>query len=190
MRLYSIPCLLLLTGLACTTNKSKDKIKYAPKGSLLLFDTASGKYVISSADKKLISTWESFREAISTLDYKTFKSLSSDSIVCPNCVWPTKKEVVIAVDTFYYKYANDLFSNSFIRLVFDSSKVRCRYDFDSVYFNAYDYLMTISDLEKPKIAQIFISYPISNGDSEGTLGVLGFIETKVGYKFFGYSTIP
>jgi len=189
MRLYSIPLLLLVTIFACSTNKPKDKIQFAPRGSLLLFDTASGKYIVSSVDKKLITTWELFRQAISKSDYITLKSFSSDSIVCPNCV-SLNDEVVIAVDSFYQKNAKDLFSNSFTRLLFDSSKIRCSYDFDSVYFNAYAYLLTISDLEKPKVAQIFISYPINNGDSEGTSGILEFIETKQGHKFFGYSTIP
>ena len=189
MRFYSILFLSLLSILGCTSNKTKDKIQYASNGSLLLFDTTSGKYMISSADKKLIATWELFQQALSKGDYKTLESFSSDSIVCTNCVSVNEK-VVMAADTFYQKYSKDLFSNDFVRLVFDSSKVRCSYDFDSVYFNAYDYVTTISDLEKPRVAQIFISYPISNGDSEGTSAILGFIETKLGYKFFDYSTIP
>jgi hypothetical protein len=188
LRLYPIPFLLFLTVFACTTNKSKEKIQYASKGSLLLFDTATGKYIISLADKKLIATWESFRQAISKLDYTTLESLSFDSVICPDCI--SIGNGVMTGDTFYKNYAKDLFSNSFISLIFDSSKVRCSYDFDSTNFNAYPFLTTISDLKNPKVAEIFISYPVSNGDSEGTLGILGFIETKQGYKFFGYSTIP
>ena len=146
MKLYSISFLLILTVFACSTKKSKDKTQYASKGSLLLFDTASGMYMVSSTDKKLIATWESFREAISKSDYSRLKYLSLDNVICPNCV-SVEKSNVLPANIFYQEYAKDLFSNSFISLIFDSTKVRCSYDYDSINFNAYPFLMTISEIE-------------------------------------------
>jgi hypothetical protein len=189
MRLYSISFLFLVTFLACSTNKSKDKTQFATEGSLLLFDTTSGKYVVSSVDKKLISTWESFRHAISKSDYTTLRALSCDSIICPHCV-SAEENSVMPADTFYKHFAKSLFLDPFSSLIFDSTKIRCRYDFNNTNFDAYPFLTTISDLKNPKIAEIFISFPVSDGNSEGTTAILDFIETKLGYKFFSCWSIP
>jgi hypothetical protein len=44
---------LFLIAIACTSKPSK--VKNDPsKGALLVFDSTSGKYVVSAADKKLI----------------------------------------------------------------------------------------------------------------------------------------
>ena len=184
-----ISLLIFFFAIASCNNNSKGKIQYAPGGSILLFDTASGKYSISSLDKKLISTWESFRQAISKSDFKTLTALSFDSIICDDCL-PVEENRVIPVDTFYKKYAKELFSNSFVSFLLDSSKITCSYDYDSVHFNAHPFLTTVSDLKKPKVAQIFISYGVPPGESEGSSGIMCFIETKDSYKFVEYSTIP
>jgi hypothetical protein len=187
MRLSPIPLLLFVIVFACTSKQSK-KQQYPSKGEMSVFDTTSGKYVVSAKDKKLLSTWETFREAISNFDYQTLKNFSFDSIVCDNCVL-AEGHPVMASDTFYSRYAPDLFT-SMSSLVFDSTKVRCSYALDSTYFYAYPVLTTLSDKAQPKLAIIFVSHPISNGRVEGTSGMLGFLETSKGYKFFGYSTIP
>ena len=189
MRPRLIPFLVFFFTIASCNNNSKGKTQYSPRGSILLFDTASGKYSISSLDKKLISTWESFRQAISKSDFKTLTSLSFDSIICDDCL-PMEENRVIPVDTFYKKYAKDLFSNSFVSILSDSSKIRCSYDYDSVHFHARPFLTTASDLRKPKVAQIFISYNVPPGELESSSGIMCFVETRGGYKFFEYSTIP
>jgi len=186
MKLSLIPFLLLLIVFACTSKQSKEQ--YPSKGEMSVFDTTSGTYVVSAKDKKLISTWETFREAISNSDYQTLKNLSFDSIVCGNCVL-FERHPVMASDTFYTRYAPDLFT-SMSSLVFDSTEVRCSYALDSSYFYAFPVLTTLSDKTQPKLAIIFVSYPLSHGRDEGTSGMLGFLETRNGYKFFGYSTIP
>ena len=187
MRLSLIALLLLLIVLACTSKQSTEQ-QYPPKGQMSVFDTTSGKYVVSANDKKLISTWETFREAISNSDYRTLKNLSFDSVVCDDCVL-AEGHPVMASDMFYKKYAPDLFT-SISSLVFDNTEVRCSYALDSSYFYAYPILTTLSDKAQPKLAVIFVSYPITDGRDEGSSGMLGFIETSNGYKFFGYSTIP
>ena len=189
MTLSATPLFLLLIVIACTNKQPKEQ-KYASKGSLLVFDSTSGKYVVSAADKKLVSTWETFTEAVSNSDYKTLRRLSLDSITCDNCVSTEERPTTMAADTFYSKHATDLFSKSFSTLLLDSSKVRCSYDLDSSYFYAHPFLTTLSDMTKPKLAVMFIKYPISNSEGEPNSGLLGFLETKNGYKFFGYSTIP
>lgn len=160
------------------------------KGELLIFDTLLNKYVISKSDTKLISSWTLFRQAISTNDFKVLKQLSTDSIICTICSIHNKEYNITASDTFCRNFASDLFSKSFINLTFDSSKVRCSFDYDSSHFYAYPYLTTVSNIDKPKVAQIFVSFPLRSGETEGTSAILGFIETKTTYKFFGYSTIP
>ena len=45
-------------------------------------------------------------------------------------------------------------------------------------------------MAKSKLVVMFIEYPVSNSEGEHNSGLLGFLETKNGYKFFGYSTIP
>jgi hypothetical protein len=187
MRLSLISILLFFISLACTSKQFKEQ-QYPSKGEMSVFDTTSGKYIVSAQDKKLISTWETFREAISHSDYQTLKRLSFDSIVCDNCVL-AEGHPVLASDTFYTRYAPDLFT-SMSSLVFDSTKVRCSYDLDSSYFYAYPVLSTLSDKSQPKLAIIFVSYPVPEGREEGSSRMLGFLETSKGYKFFGYSTIP
>jgi hypothetical protein len=186
MRLSLIPLVLLLVVLACTSKKSKEQ-QYPSKGEMLVFDTSSGMYVVSAKDRKLISTWETFRKAISTSDYETLQTLSFDSIVCDNCVL-AEGHPVIGSDRFYSRYAPGLFA-SMSSLVFDSTKVKCSYALDSSYFYAYPVLFSLSDKSLPKLAVIFVSYPIPDGRDEGTSGMLGFLETSNGYKFFGYSAI-
>jgi hypothetical protein len=188
MTLSATPLFLLLIVIACTNKPPKEQ-KYASKGSLLVFDSTSGKHVVSAADKKLISTWETFTEAVSNSDYNTLRGLSLDSIICDNCV-STEESPTMAADTFYSNHATDLFSKSFSTLLFDSSKVRCSYGLDSSYFYAHPFLTTVSDMAKPKLAVMFIEYPVSNSEGEHNFGLLGFLETRNGYKFFGYSTIP
>jgi len=182
--------LIVLTFTNCSENKQTGTTEYAHKGELLTFDTLANKYVISKSDTKLISTWTLFRQAISTSDFNGFKQFSTDSIICTICGIHNDEYNITASDTFYKKFASDIFSKAFVNLTFDSSKVRCSYDYDSSYFYAYPYLTTISDIDKPKIAQIFVSFPLRSGETEGTSAILGFIETKATYKFFGYSTIP
>jgi hypothetical protein len=190
MNLLVTPFFLLLFLAACT-NKQPNEQQYAPKGSLLVFDSTSGKYVVSATDKKLISTWETFTEAVSKGDLTTLRELSLDSIICHNCVSIDERPTMVA-DTFYVKHAQKLFSKSFAALILDSSKIKCSYDLDSTYFYAYRFLMTASDITKPKLAVMFVEYPAlkTNGDGEHNSGLLGFLETKNGYKYFGYSTIP
>lgn len=175
---------------SCSDNRKTKLTEFAHKGEFLTFDTLSNRYVISKSDTKLLSSWNLFREAISTHDFIGLKQLSTDSIICTICGIQHEEHNITASDTFYRKFASDLFSKSFVHLIFDSTKVRCIYDYDGTYFYAYPYLTTISDLDRPKIAQIFVSFPLRSGEKEGTSVVLGFIETKKTYKFFGYSTIP
>jgi hypothetical protein len=77
MNLKATPLFLLLILIACTNKQPKEQ-KYASKGSLLVFDSTSGKYIVSAADKKLISTWETFTEAISKGDLTTLRGLPLD----------------------------------------------------------------------------------------------------------------
>src|SRR4029079_13678836 len=109
----------------------------------------SRKYAASSTDQKLIATWESFKQAITKSDFNTLTSMSFDSVICDDCI-PREEHRVIPADTFYNMYAKQIFSNSFVSLLSDSSKIRCRYDNDSVHFNAHPFLKTISDLSQPK----------------------------------------
>ena len=189
MRPHLTIFLFLVIAIYSCKNKPKEAIEYPSKGSIFLFDTASGKNIVSSDDKKLISTWETFRDAMSKSDYKAMKSLSLDSIIC-FCGDVDDNNDIKAVDTFYNKYSPKLFSDDFVSIAFDSSKVWSRYDWDSMYYYAYPFLTTISDLEYPKIVEINFSFPIPKGEEEGTLGTLAFIETKNSYKLLGYFTIP
>jgi len=190
MRLQSISFILVLSVVGCTSNQSKDNGQESPNESLAVFDTASRKYAASSADQKLIATWESFKQAIPKSDFNKLTSMSFDSVICDDCI-PPEEHRVIPADTFYQKYAKQIFSNSFVSLLSDSSKIRCRYDYDSVHFKAHPFLSAVSDLNKPKVAQIFVSFGTpTTGEPEGNSAIMCFIETKDGYKFVEYSTVP
>ena len=125
---------------------------------------------------------------MSKSDHDAMKSLSLDSVIC-FCGVNDDNDIRDA-DTFYKEYSPTIFSDDFISVAFDSSKVWASYEWDSTYYNAYPFLNTASDLKNPKIAAINLSFPIMKGEKEGTLGTLTFIETKNSYKLFGYFTIP
>ncbi len=190
MTLSPKPILLFLVATACTMNLHKTQ-KYPSKGSLLVFDRISGQYIVTAADKQLIATWETFKQAVSASDYNTLKSISFNSIVCDICV-SSGASATMTANTFYGNHASDLLSKSFSTRILDSSKVKCSYDLDSSYFYAHPVLSTVSDLAKRRLGVMFIEYPVSNRNSQGehNSGLLGFLETRSGYKFFGYSTIP
>lgn len=190
MRSSLIIVLIILTFANCSENRRTEPTEYVHKGELLIFDTLSNKYVISKSDTKLISTWNLFRNTISTNDFTGLQQLCTDSIICTLCRIHNKEHNIMTDDAFCTKFASDLFSKSFVNLMFDSSKVRCSYDYDSSYFYAYPYLTTVSDIAKPKVAQIIVSFPLRSGETEGNTAILGFIETESTYKFFGFSTIP
>jgi hypothetical protein len=190
MRQISILTLIILTLTNCSENRQKKQTIYAPNGTLLTFDTLSNKYLISKDDIKLIATWTLFKKALSTNDFEDLKQLSTDSIICPNCGIHNENYSITTIDTFFKNFASDIFSKSFVNLMFDSSKIRCSYDYDSSYLYAYPYLTTISNIAKPKVAQIFVSFPLRSGETEGTSAIFGFIVTKASYKFFCYSTMP
>lgn len=186
----SIILLFIIATIAgCSEKKKEEAPKYAPKGSLLVFDSLARKYTISSADQKLITTWESFTQAAVRSDYRTMRSLSMDSIVCGQCPDFGNSNTMNA-DTFYAKHAENIFSERFNLLLRDSSKIRCSYETGSMYFNAHVFLRMNSYLEKPRIAEMYVSFPNADSEEEGKTGILVFVETKDGYKFFEYMTIP
>ncbi len=115
--------LILFLIVSCKGKQSE----YASKGSISLFDTTSGQYFISTADEKLISTWQEFKYAILISDYKKLKSLSTDSIINSGCT--DGKQAIIDGNSFYARCAQTVFSNSLASLVQDSSRIRRAYDY-------------------------------------------------------------
>jgi hypothetical protein len=190
MRPLSIITLIILTLTNCSDNSQTEPTQYAQSATLLTFDTTASKYVFSTSDGKLISSWTLFKQTLSANDFEGLRYLSTDSIICPNCGIHNEEYNITSVDTFCRNFAADLFSESFVILTLDSSKVRCSYDYDSSYFYTFPFLTTVSDIDKPRVAQIFVSFPLRSGETESSSAILGFIETKASYKFFGYSTIP
>lgn len=188
MKLLLITVLCLSITYACTSKPLKKQFTL-PKGSMWVFDTLSGKYIVSSQDQKLISTWESFKQAISNSNFEKLKKLSFDSIICSNCV-QTDEDPILTSGIFYKEHASRIFSNSFSAILSDDSNIRCTYDLDSSYYYAYPILSTISDIATPKLAIIFVSSPVLNSQGERNSKMLGFLECKQGYKFFGFSTMP
>jgi len=189
MRLSLTVLFPIVIAFACSNNKTNERATYPSKGSMMFFDTTAGNYEISSKDIKLITTWEAFKEAVLNSDDSTLNSLSYDSLICMNCVSP-EENPLMSNDKFYENYFNEVFSNSLLSGIVDSSSVRVRYDWSGYFFENYLFLLDNPDIKNPRIAEVLVSFPISPGESEATLALLTFIETKHTYKFLGYSTIP
>lgn len=182
MKLLILLLLPALIILACSSPNKNDRSanEVAPPGSMSFFDTVSGTYKISSEDKKLINTWESFTKALVNADSALLRSFFADSIYCPYCLVRSNDEPgLIGADEFYHRFANDIFNSNLLSRMIDNSRVKGYYVVD--HEGRPDGL---------KRAEIFVSYPLREGQYEGSSDILIFDETKSGYKFSGIWMMP
>jgi hypothetical protein len=186
------PLIILLfspIAFSCSNDKIKDTVRYVPKGSMVFFDTLSNKYEISSKDTSLIISWDSFAKAALIADFTTLKSMSADCISCMNCMKLDEESRDMGIEEFYRDHASFIFDSLFVSLMNNNKYVRGSYKTGDWYPDSTCISANIR-IDNPKGVNIYVSFPLRKGENESSTAILEFIETELGYKFYGYSTIP
>ncbi len=177
----------------CTNSEFKqtqtqEEIIQTPKPSLKFSDDSTG-IVTLLTEGKVLTAWEDFKKALLKNNLDEIRTLSTSCIACESC-GPQK---TISIDTFFNKYFAKRFNRNLLSRMSDTAKVIGHYDDANWNIYSQDCIFNSSGLLKPRIAEIGIR--ISDPNSlykgfEGGTAAIAFIETKSGYKFCGYSTIP
>lgn len=187
--------LLLLLFITSCTNKHERLPLTQIDSSKLITPTYSEDV---STDEKFMKTWNQFALCIINKDLQRFRNLSTDCIACFSCC--TKNEsgeyqVVenrfIPISSFIRDHYSMIFSKTTRARLLDTAKcspIESGYNTE-VYNNS-----CISNSKKvltnPKFKEMLVLVVDPSTEYEGTQQAFAFIETKDGYKFCGYSTIP
>mgnify|MGYP004527578237 CR=1 FL=1 len=147
------------------------------------------------AAKSLEETWQLFATAVIQNDVATIKALSAPKIRCVDCVTNTpKKEAAWKLyqnknpDTWYdklYKELADIDAGVFITddlpIIFDERTKSRLLDKSKLVF-----------LENQQTQEVLVTImdPAAKGGFEGMQAAFAFEQTRAGYRFRGYSTIP
>jgi hypothetical protein len=172
--------------LGCSTEERK-QLAEQPQKPILKFTNNGIDTLLTQG--KLIGFWEDFKKAVLTNDSARIIALSASCITCSM----EDTSGYFPVNIFYKKYYTQIFDSNLLSRMNDTAKVRGRYDDANWHIYSQNCIFKSSDLKKPKIAEIFIKISDPNSFYQGWEGAdaaLAFIETKSGYKFCGYSTIP
>ena len=203
--------LFLFIFISCSsgdkTNEAKPQINIPTK------DTSKIINRITQSDKQFEETWKIFANAVLSGNLNKVKQLSTNCIECSDCVTNTPKEDSLFNDfekknpnTWYEKLYSELsyipidkFLKEDFTIIFDSfTKTRLldsskiRFHDDEVNKGMYDKKCIISsnDLKNAKLLEMFVKVVDPSTETEGMDKAFAFIQTKQGYKFCGYSTIP
>lgn len=188
MNFFSLILITTAFLTACISQGNKQKVNQNLNPTLKMVDDSTGRITILTEGKLLVA-WELFKVALLKKDVSSLKTLTANCIDCYLC----DTSGYIPVDTFYSKYFHRVFDTIFLNKMNDTAKVIGHYDDANWNIYSQDCIFNSSGLLKPRIAEIGIR--ISDPNSlykgfEGGTAAIAFIETKSGYKFCGYSTIP
>ncbi len=181
MRLSIILIVIAITSFACSNNKRTKTVVAIPKDSMLVFDTVSETYQSSSTDTLLITSWDLFVNAAVNKDLATLKPMSADCMV-------DEASRIIPADEFYREHSF-IFDSFFVSGMRNKENVRAVYREGEWVADSVCIPGSIR-LARSRKVNIFVSFPLRKGEIEGSSGILEFLETKSGYKFCGYSSIP
>ncbi len=154
-------------------------------------------------DVKLEKAWHLFADALISNDLQTVKALSTDCIrcfVCPPGIdssgtafsieQDTPYPTLIPFDNFLKIYGPFVFGSQTISRLKDTTKL----DFIDNQFNFDRYTVPCisksSGLKDPSLKEVLLLIVDPSPEFEGAQQAFAFIETKDGYKFCGYATIP
>jgi hypothetical protein len=199
--------LFISCSLAYKTNDTK------PQTNIPLADTSKTVNPVNEFDKEFEAAWTTFANAILSGDLKKVKELSSNCIRCSDCVTNTPREDSLYnkfknknPDTWYDKLSSELsfipidqFIKEDLALLFDPVLKSRMFDTSKIGFHndeinkkLYDKKCIISsaNLKNSKLQEAVVLVIDPSVETEGLQKAFAFIQTKQGYKFCGYSTIP
>jgi len=197
---------------SCSSNGNVNKEK--PQTNAPLVDSSIIKKQSDFQDKEFEDAWKVFAKTVLVKDFKTIKYLSAKCIYCTDCPTNTSKEdSLFAIfrknnpnswydklyEEFSYipidRFLKEDFSITFEPVVesrmLDNSKTRYHI-VDTINLHLFDKkcITQGSNLKNIKIIEIFVKVVDFSEETEGMSKTFIFIQTKDGYKFCGYSTIP
>lgn len=134
--------------------------------------------IVKSNVNNFTSFWNEFVKIVSNekINTKMFNGVSSNILDC--------NEKKIKLSTFIKTDLTKVFDTKIkSKIKSDQNLSFYESDMESIYFEGF----MIDDLSNYKIKKVSI---VKNGDSDGNPEILElcFIQTKKGYKFFGYKT--
>ena len=202
--------LYLLLTLGMILHSCSQPVK-KPSGRSNEFQTRSD--ASTTSDKKLHLAWSDFRKAIKAKDISALRRLSTDCILCSDCLTNTAEEDAMIdklkidnPETWYgsiYDSLSFIPFNKFLKeeypLVFDSllranmyvDALVSFYDSDhNLQRHLHSCIKFNLDLKNPKLREVLVQLSGPSLKHEGATAALAFIETKNTYLFCGYSTIP
>jgi hypothetical protein len=202
---------LLIIFISCSSGDKTNKVQ--PQNDIPPTDTSKTITPTSKPDKEFEETWMTFANAILASDLNTLKRISANCIRCSDCVTNTPKEDSMYneftkknPDTWYDKFYSELsfipidkFIKEDLNLIFDPTLKSRMLDTSKIGFHndeinkkLYDAKCIISpiDLKASKLQVAIVLVIDPSSETEGFQKAFAFIQTKQGYKFCGYSTIP
>ena len=129
-----------------------------------------------STDSNFLSFWKRFSHIVKTKNYKDFRKYALDSLECEHRIIPAS--------LFVRSYFSKVFDDSLLLRFSDMQRVTFMdFQVDQNYFSRY----INKQLKKGNSIIKQVSVVKYNDFSKGPLTiVLEFIDTKVGYKFYGF----
>ncbi len=165
------------------------------------------------ADHEFHQAWLEFSKAILNQDLKSIKALSSDCILCPDCVVNTPKEdstfkefqeknpdrwydklynefCYVSIDKFLAEDLNLIFDEKVKSRLIDSTKVN--YAGNSHNSKAYSRACIMGRLETAQcdFREVLLTYIDPSPKFEGSQWSFAFVKVNGKYKFSGFATIP
>lgn len=156
--------------------KKDNTKKEAPKEQVNYQSVKNDK---TSDDTKFLSFWQDFTSIIKKGDKKSFKEISIDSL--------KYEQKNIHVETFVKSYFYKIFDRTLITRLSNKDNVNFA---DSVVYPYYFSPFVLQQLKKGNqtIKEVNI-IKVDNHDGNPEIIMLSFVETKNGYKFFGYDKV-
>lgn len=167
----------------------------------------------TTADREFKQVWRTFSKAILNQDLKLIKSLSTDCILCADCVVNTPKEERIFKefqeknpDQWYnklyeeYCYINiDKFIKEDLNIIFNEKvksilldKIKIQYNNNNHNAKAYNKTCIVGNIMTTQYTfkEVLLTYMDPTPQFEGSQWAFAFVKKNGKYKFCGFSTIP
>ena len=200
---------LFFVFLSCSECDNPNKTEKVEKSSAI---TVKAEKENLKANRELQDAWSSFAKAVISNDLQTIKRLSTDCVLCTDCLINSPKEDslfnayqdnhpnewydqflnnrYISIQTFIEEDKLTIFDENTLSRLLDESKI--------IFFNnnhnrklyAKECIIKSSEPDSANLEEVFITVVDPSEKAEGMQKAFAFIKTKSGYKFCGYSTIP
>ncbi|WP_118951775.1 hypothetical protein [Taibaiella helva] len=139
-----------------------------------------------AATDKLQETWNRFADALRLGDTASLRALSTPYLQCYNCPGDT----TFIPFARFRDHVPEIFGAATLARLKDNTKLRFIDNGHNAELYATSCVTKPLRLWQPHCKEVLLTYIDPSTDFEGAQQAFAFIETKEGFKFCGYSTIP